>query len=200
MPFKRCVNVTGMFEIMQGWDLALLNGLRSLHSPWLVWSAFGLASLAWKGSLMWCLAVLFWLTHRRRLAVQLAGALVIAVIFVGALKGVVQRPRPDLYVSQHLNIPMPELLTTAHSFPSGHETLASAGAFVLTTGCGGWMAFAAWLFVGLVGVARVYQGLHWPSDMFGSIGLGIAAGALALWVSRFRMVNTLLRTGDGKKS
>jgi membrane-associated phospholipid phosphatase len=30
-----------------------------------------------------------------------------------------------------------------------------------------------------VGLARVYQGMHWPSDIIGSIVMGIAAGAIA---------------------
>jgi undecaprenyl-diphosphatase len=115
---------------------------------------------------------------------QVALALLIATVEIGALKGIIARPRPDLYVSQHLHIPMPELLTTAHSFPSGHVTLAAAAVYVLAAACGAWVSAISWLFVVLVGIARVYQGLHWPSDIVGSIMLGIIAGILAQRIIR----------------
>jgi undecaprenyl-diphosphatase len=180
-------------DLIQNWDIAILNWLRSNDSQVLVWLAWLLASLAWKGISFWILAAFFWLRGKRSQAVQIALALIIAVGEIGVLKGLVARPRPDLYVSQHLHIPMPELLTTAHSFPSGHVTLVAAGVYVLATIYGGWVAIAGWLFVILVGTARVYQGLHWPSDIVGSILLGIVAGILAQTILRIATIKKLLR-------
>jgi membrane-associated phospholipid phosphatase len=180
-------------DLIQNWDIIILNCLRSNDSQVCIWLAWLLASMAWKGVTFWILAAVFWLAGKRTQAVQIALALLIAVVEIGALKGIVARPRPDLYVSQHLHIPMPELLSTAHSFPSGHVTLVAAGVYILATIYGGWIALVGWLFVVLVGVARVYQGLHWPSDIVGSILLGIVAGVLAQSVLRIPSIKKLLR-------
>lgn len=182
-----------MPDLIQNWDVTVLNWLRSNNDPLLVWSAWLIATLAWKGVSFWILAAILWLRNQKLLAVQIVIALLIAIVEIGSLKGIVSRPRPDLYVSQHLHIPMPELLTTAHSFPSGHVTLAAAGVYVLAATYGAGAAIAGWIFVVLVGVARVYQGLHWASDIAGSIVLGIVAGALAINLCRIRRLRSLLR-------
>jgi undecaprenyl-diphosphatase len=179
-------------DVIQNWDIVILNVLRSNDSQILVWLAWVFASLAWKGVSFWIIAALLWLRRQRLAAVQVVLALLIAIVEAGVTKGAVARPRPDLYVSQHLHIPMPELLTTAHSFPSGHVTLSAAAVYILATIYGGWVAIIGWLFVVLIGVTRVYQGLHWPSDIVGSIILGIIAGMLARQALRIPFVTKLL--------
>ncbi len=85
-----------------------------------------------------------------------------------------ERSRPDLWVSI-----APE---ATFSFPSGHamNSLAAAGAIlVLTWHSPGRVKIAAGLFffVLLVGISRVYLGVHFPSDV-------IAGWAFsALWIS-----------------
>jgi membrane-associated phospholipid phosphatase len=104
------------------------------------------------------------------------------------------RPRPDLYAARELNIPMPELLPTQHSFPSGHTLLAAAIMMVLLYRYRDWRAWGSVVFVFLVGLARVYQGMHWPSDIVGSVILGVVAGILAVKVSDLPIVRQ--RTQD----
>ena len=117
-----------MFDSIQAWDVYVLTALRSCHDQWAVWLAWAFATAAWKGFFFWGVAALLLIIGRRLFAVQLAGSLLLGSLLVSALKGVVARPRPDLYSSIQLNIPMPELLSTQHSFPSGHTLLAAAAA------------------------------------------------------------------------
>lgn len=189
-----------MAEVIQAWDLSVLTALRAVHGDLAVWSAWLLSTMAWKGILFWILAAVLWLRGYRLFAVQLALALVFATIEVAALKGTVLRPRPDLYASQQLNIPMPELLATTHSFPSGHTTLAAAAATVISLACRDWRLVATALFVVLVGVARVYQGMHWPSDCAGSVVLGVVAAALAVRLSRLPLCRRLAAEKKEKDS
>ncbi len=169
-----------MPSAIQDWDLSVLSSLRSVHDPAVIWVAWLVATLAWKGAAFWAVAAGLWLTGSRSTAAKIVIALLIGVAEAGILKGLVLRPRPDLYASQQLNIPMPELLSTTHSFPSGHTLLAAAAATVIVLTYKDWRAWASALFVVAVGVTRVYQGMHWPSDVILSVILGAVAGIVAI--------------------
>lgn len=170
--------------IIQSYDVAILTWLRSFHDPLAIWTAWVFATLAWKGTFFWLIAAGLWFKGYRLPAAQLAVALLIGTVEIGVLKGLVLRPRPDLYTSQTLNIPMPELLSTTHSFPSGHTTLAACTAYILSLTYGGWVTGLSWLFVAAVGVARVFQGMHWTTDVIGSVILGAVAGWLAVIICK----------------
>ncbi len=181
-----------MPEFIQNWDFSVLMSIRSCESSIAVWAAWLAATLAWKGIFFWGLAAVLWLRGQRLIAAEIAVALLLGTIEIGALKGVISRPRPDLYLSLKLNIPMKELLTTAHSFPSGHTTLVAAAAMVLISRWPDWRGWLAVLLVFAVGVARVYQGLHWPTDIAGSIALGVVAGAIAMRLCSLPLVRRFI--------
>ncbi|MBI2710310.1 MAG: bifunctional DedA family/phosphatase PAP2 family protein [Actinobacteria bacterium] len=109
---------------------------------------------------------------------------VLAPVLIGAslsyniTKALVQRPRPPVRYA---------LVSSSKSaFPSGHATLAAAVwgafAFLAATAASTWgRKVAAWavafVVVALVGLSRLYLGLHWLSDVLGGWALG------ALWLS-----------------
>ncbi len=110
------------------------------------------------------------------------------------LKGIILRPRPDLWAAQQLHLPMPELFSTQHSFPSGHVLPCAGIALLLTVRYRDWRAVLAWLLVLAVGLARVYQALHWPSDVVGSVVLGVVAGWIALRICTLPPVSRLVKS------
>ncbi len=77
----------------------------------------------------------------------------------------------------------PLIQESGNSFPSGHMTGLFAFAVVvyLLNRKWGWWFFALSF---LVGIARIYVGVHWPYDILGGIVIGILSGLLVHWAVR----------------
>ena len=86
-----------------------------------------------------------------------------------ALKGMVNRPRPDGNQSGRWD----------SSFPSGHAT----GAFALATVTAARyrkLAVPAYLGATIIGLSRIYLGRHYPSDVATGAAIGMASGILVI--------------------
>lgn len=102
------------------------------------------------------------------------GGLNLAVYY--ALKRGTRRQRPfDCCDGIRACVRVPD----AFSFPSGHTLHAFAFA-VLLSGLHPALAPLLWSFAGLVGLARVVLGLHFPSDVVAGMLLGMGTGSLML--------------------
>lgn len=153
-----------------------------LRRPWLTSIMEGLSSLASPVVLLMMLVMVAAFAPGRRPGMaatfNLAGALLINQV----LKFIVQRPRPDGFrlVSE-----------VGYSFPSGHSMVSMA-----FYGLCAWMVWhyerdriMKWflclcfgLAIGLVGVSRVYLGVHYASDVLAGFCVSIA------WVAIYTKV------------
>jgi undecaprenyl-diphosphatase len=118
------------------------------------------------------------------------------------LKGLFERPRPDL-------VPHAVQVYTM-SFPSGHAMLSAAtyltlGALLARVQPRPWvrlylLAVAVALTL-LIGASRVYLGVHWPTDVLAGWSAGAAWAMLcwtvALWLQRRGKVETGAEDGRG---
>lgn len=134
-------------------------------------------------ALVTAVSIIAFLFHqKRRHALVMAGAVLLAWLSTDASKALYDRARPDL-------VPHGAYVYSG-SFPSGHSALAAATYLTLA------MLVASLesrrrskaLAYGLasavlvaVGFSRIYLGVHWPSDVLAGWCLG-ATWALAAWI------------------
>jgi undecaprenyl-diphosphatase len=163
----------------QGFDLAVRNAIHRYTSPGMTKFMVGVSFVGGDGLVLAAIVavILFLRFHRRRAAlwllVTLAGALVLDL----ALKYGFHRPRPTPFVGSVPRTP---------SFPSGHALFSFCFYGVLAGLLVGrtrsriaqiaiWSAAA--VLVLLIGLSRIYLGVHYPSD--------VIAGYLTatLWVA-----------------
>ena len=172
-------------------DLAIAQSFLAIDLPGLDVASAALAiifsgelSLVYAG----LLAVYFW---RRDMRVGVLAVLAfLPLVFVEiVLKYVVNQPPVPDDLSRALAYPLANL-TTQGSFPSGHAARAAFFAVFLGNlgrSSGGLMRWLAPLVAVLIALAcalsRLYQEVHWASDVVAGAILGAAIGYLAVcWV------------------
>ncbi|HYU06580.1 MAG TPA: phosphatase PAP2 family protein [Thermoplasmata archaeon] len=130
-------------------------------------------------------AVPLWWRGRREAAFDLLILLGITVVVTEAIKFAVGRPRPcDVLTSVRNLAGYGCDVEFDPSFPSGHASRAFAFATFLAFRYRGRVGAAAFAFAFLVGLSRIYLGVHWPSDVLAGALLGVA---LALAVERMSL-------------
>lgn len=65
------------------------------------------------------------------------------------------------------------------SFPSGHTGSSFAAAWVLYRRLRGWKGVLALVLAGLIGLSRLYLGVHYPTDVLFGVVSGIGCGYAA---------------------
>jgi undecaprenyl-diphosphatase len=127
-----------------------------------------------------------WLRGMRRVALSVVFSIAGGLLLSLALKAGFDRPRPEL-------VSHGSMVYTS-SFPSGHSMLAAivyltCGAFLAAAHCRRSirvfiLAYAVLLTL-LVGVSRIYLGVHWPTDVLAGWSAGWAWAAASWLVARW---------------
>ena len=181
---------------LRKFDESLLLSMRIAGDPsqtwgpaWLQETAVEITSIGGYPLIMLTFAAVagFFIVTRRY------GAAAYAVLSVGSgallsqmLKQYYGRPRPDLI----------DQLDTVHtlSFPSGHALVTTVAYLTLASLVTGFLTdrrarvyvISVAVFVAvIVGVSRVYLGVHWPSDVAAGWALGAAWASLSWLILHF---------------
>ncbi len=122
-------------------------------------------------------ALLWYVFRHRTLALGLFVTVIGSGVSAYVLKLIVNRPRP-------FGI-LPAVVETSPSFPSGHATLSVAlygmGAYLLAKrypSIAPLLYIAAAVFIVLIGLSRLYLGVHFPTDVLA----GYLLGAFWIWI------------------
>ncbi|MCI8698331.1 MAG: phosphatase PAP2 family protein [Oscillospiraceae bacterium] len=119
----------------------------------------------------------------RRAGLSALCAMLIGFIVVNlTIKPLVSRPRPWLAIENFVNL-VPE--HDPNSFPSGHTNAAFAFALaVCMSASKKWMKAAAVAMAAVMGLSRLYVGVHFPSDVLAGAAIGSLCGLAGAWVVR----------------
>lgn len=135
--------------------------------------------------LLWIALCLLLLLHPKTRRAGLTGALALlfSLLFTNIIiKRLVERTRPWLILSELI-----PLVTERdpNSFPSGHTSAAFAAATAFFhTLPRRWMGITALVLAAVMGLSRLYVGVHFPSDVICGALVGFLCGELAWYISR----------------
>ncbi|HEY6344115.1 MAG TPA: phosphatase PAP2 family protein [Bryobacteraceae bacterium] len=134
-------------------------------------SALGSATVLWL--LTGTIAGFLTLDGKKRLALFICGCIATGLLLETILKDIFDRPRPDI---------VPEATyTRGASFPSGHAMMsaivylslgASLARFHRRKAVKAYSIIVAVFLTILIGVTRVYLGVHWPTDVLAGWAVG----------------------------
>lgn len=133
------------------------------------------------------LALMFFRRTRRFGTAMLIGITLGAIITNLCLKVFIARPRPyadESSLFYRLWLKVGQNIESDKSFPSGHTTAAFATmtpAFILGNRK---VKLASLLFAFLMGIARIYLVVHFPSDVLAGMLVGIFAGSVAVLIAQ----------------
>lgn len=108
-------------------------------------------------------------------------AMLIGLVVVNfTIKPLVSRPRPWLVMENFANL-VPE--KDPNSFPSGHTNSAFAFALAVCVAAPKrWMKITAVCMAAVMGLSRLYVGVHFPSDVLAGAVIGSLCGLAGAWV------------------
>jgi undecaprenyl-diphosphatase len=156
-------------------DCAIRNAVHQQATPPLTFLMLGLSLLGSADVLLPLVVVTLILMAGagiRRQAILLVVSLTGAAVLEATLKLAFHRPRPQPF----FNLPAPG----DYAFPSGHAMVSLCFYVTLAWIVSGrlatrWSRVAVWtaaaLLTGLIGLSRVYLGVHYPTDVLGGMRL-----------------------------
>ena len=114
--------------------------------------------------------LLLFVKNYRKVGLMVGGSLLGSLVFNNMIiKNIVARPRP-YRMMEELMILIPE--PGEYSFPSGHTSSSFAAGVVLYLMLPKKYGIPAMVLAFLIGISRLYVGVHYPTDVLGGMVMG----------------------------
>jgi undecaprenyl-diphosphatase len=158
------------------WERHLEHWIVGLRVGWLDDVSIALSWIGTWGAVWLAIALVLAVSWRRPsvfVAVVVADAAAELLADLGKL--IVHRHRPF----EHQLGPQ----SSTHSFPSGHSATSFACATVLAAYAPRWRV-PLFVLAALIALSRIYNGMHYPTDVLAGSVLGLLVGATILRLAR----------------
>lgn len=164
------------------WERHLEHWIVGQRVSWLDWLFIDLSWIGSLGAIWLAIAALLMVLWRRpSIFVTVLVAVSVSDLLAEAGKLLVQRHRP---FETQIGPP-----SNAHSFPSGHTATSFAAATVLSAAAPRWRV-PFFLLATLIGFSRIYNGMHYPTDVLAGAVIGVLTALLLLEAIRRRLLPT----------
>jgi len=178
---------------------SILRFLHRIATPFLDLLANGASFFGEETFVIAIVLLVFWNINKQK-GFALYMNVLTSVLVMGILKAVVRAPRPFVVLDDIAGKRMGT--ATGYSFPSGHTTTAasfytSLALLLKKRIC----SIIAAIMIVLVGLSRLYLGVHWPNDVFAGLLIGVSISfllyrwSLQLFEDRMRLVRFSIRYG-----
>ncbi len=187
--------IQSIIKTIMSFDLVLFNAINGMAGQWRVLDILGIFLAHYLPYVLIVILLSFCLTSGFK---QKWGMVLVAFISAGTASLIVkriilffiQRPRPYMVLSQSHTLISKAVSENFQAFPSGHALFFFALAMAVYFYHKKWGIFF-FIWAGLMGLARIFTGVHWPSDILGGAILGVAIACLIqfLYVKYFQWKN-----------
>jgi undecaprenyl-diphosphatase len=165
-------------------DLYFFHLINQFAGKWAFLDYLGMFFAQYFEYFLWLCLLIFLIVSFKKYWKMVAEALIAAVFTRFVLAEIIRRIwfRPRPFVALHF-VPLINQSPAEASFPSGHASFyfaLSTIVFYYNKKAGILFYIASFLIV----IARVFVGIHWPSDILAGAVLGILMGWLLNWFFR----------------
>lgn len=152
------------------WEADVLRFFTRIRSP-LLNKVFEVITISTESAmLLLAIAIIYWCINKN-LGQKLGSVLLLSMTVNGFIKNLAKVARPfDLEGVVALR----KHTATGYSFPSGHTQAATTFWSVWMMHVGKrWLYYFGTIMIALIGLSRMYLGVHWPTDVIGAIVVGM---------------------------
>lgn len=170
-----------MLDLIKNIDRIVVLDLAQHNSDGFLSNIMKLVTLIGNDGLIWiAVSILLFALKKKRIGFESLMALSFSYTLTETIKHLVSRPRPfQVLNSISLAIEPP----AESSFPSGHTATSFAVAIIIYLHMPKKYGVLALILASVMGFSRVYLGVHYPSDVFGGLLLGILSGLIIDYIT-----------------
>jgi len=172
-----------LYNIEQSIFVSIFNAPNQLYNLAIVITLFG------SGWMVLCLLIWLLVVRKKDLALQVFLLSAATFLCTQFLKDTIARPRPLELISE---ISSRQYSISGFGFPSGHSALSMVCALVILPYVTRPWKLGVILLVILVGLSRIYLGVHAPLDVIGGWSLAVVLWSITML--------TFLKNRLGKRS
>ena len=187
-------------EFITSIDFAILDFIQSAIKNFILDPVMMVFSYAGDKGAIWIILGLVLLFFRKT---RVTGVMVLAALLLGlvmgeyGLKFIACRPRPFVTNTDiTLNIVAP----SGYSFPSGHSIAAFSSALIVAVRERRAFGIAAYVVAALIAFSRLYNYVHFPTDVLAGMAIGTIAALIVIFVFKKTKLDNKIENIGKKKN